>query len=58
MKFKINNETPGSKYGQIPVEKRGVILPSTKEATEKRQALAMNAPSKMGRKVKEVEDNG
>ena len=56
MKFKLNSATEGSKYGTIPTEKRGVILPSTKEATEKRQALAMNAPNKMGRKIKEPEE--
>jgi hypothetical protein len=36
----------------IPSEKRGTILPSTKEADELRRTLAQNSPRMMGKKLK------
>lgn len=54
MKFTI---TKGANpdAGVIPTDKRGVILSSTKEATEKRQTLASLAPCYQGRKTKTAE---
>jgi len=48
------NFTPNSgihKTGDIvPIDRRGVILPSNKEADEKRYALSLKSPRMMGKK--------
>lgn len=39
----------------VPTDKRGVILPTTKEADEARRALAQNSPRMMGKKKEKSE---
>jgi hypothetical protein len=38
----------------VPLEKRGTILPSTKEATELRQKLMATCPRLAGKKLKKA----
>lgn len=40
----------------VPTEKRGTILPSTKEASEARFAMSLKSPRVMGKKVPKQED--
>lgn len=55
MNFKLNTGVnPDAEV--IPVGKRGTILPSTKEATDKRQALAAMSPRLAGKKTAKKED--
>lgn len=54
MKFVLNKgiNTNGD---IIPMEKRGVILASTKEASEARYQMSLKSPRMMGKKLKKEE---
>jgi hypothetical protein len=56
MNFKPNNGVR-PEGETIPTGKRGVILPSTKEATALRQSLAAKSPRLAGKKIVVKEEN-